>query len=110
MGHEDAAARIQEEGVDILVDLQGHTLGGRSEIVAARPAPIQANYRSRLHTSMIGTDFGCLMPRRFYFMVELVRVSKQKELSLSWLIRAHNTRHPLLRYTVELIPQSAVNK
>lgn len=44
-GHEEAARRIREERIDILVDLQGHTLGGRSEIVAARPSPIQVDDR-----------------------------------------------------------------
>lgn len=42
-GYADAAAWIREKHVDILVDLQGHTLGGRGEIAAAHPAPIQVD-------------------------------------------------------------------
>lgn len=52
MGHERAASRVREEGVDILVDLQGHTLGGRNEIMAARPAPIQVNPWSHAATAI----------------------------------------------------------
>jgi predicted O-linked N-acetylglucosamine transferase (SPINDLY family) len=40
----EAARRIFEDGVDILVDLMGYTGGARTQILALRPAPIQANY------------------------------------------------------------------
>ncbi|CAM9596349.1 unnamed protein product [Ectocarpus sp. 4 AP-2014] len=43
-GHSESAERIRADGVDILVDLQGHTLGGRGQITAARPALVQVNY------------------------------------------------------------------
>jgi predicted O-linked N-acetylglucosamine transferase (SPINDLY family) len=39
-----AAARIRELEVDILVDLAGFTRGARFGILARRPAPIQVNY------------------------------------------------------------------
>ncbi|MDA8230197.1 MAG: tetratricopeptide repeat protein [Magnetospirillum sp.] len=38
------AGRIAADGVDILVDLTGYTRGGRPDVLAARPAPIQVNY------------------------------------------------------------------
>ncbi|MBF0179075.1 MAG: tetratricopeptide repeat protein [Magnetococcales bacterium] len=38
---EDAARRIREDGVDILVDLQGFTRGARLAICSHRPAPVQ---------------------------------------------------------------------
>lgn len=44
LSFEQAARRIHEDGVDILVDLTGYTTGGRTEILALRPAPIQVNY------------------------------------------------------------------
>ena len=38
------AQRIAQDGIDILVDLKGHTGGGRPEILAYRPAPIQVHF------------------------------------------------------------------
>lgn len=40
-----AAQRIAAEGVDILFDLNSYMPGGRPEIAAQRPAPVQVNYR-----------------------------------------------------------------
>ena len=39
-----AAKRIREDGIDILVDLKGHTRHSRFELLAARPAPVQVSY------------------------------------------------------------------
>ena len=39
-----AATRIYEDGIDILVDLNGYTLGARTGILARRPAPVQVNF------------------------------------------------------------------
>jgi predicted O-linked N-acetylglucosamine transferase (SPINDLY family) len=44
VSHSDAARRIYDDEVDILVDLKGYTGGARAEIMAYRPAPIQVNY------------------------------------------------------------------
>jgi predicted O-linked N-acetylglucosamine transferase (SPINDLY family) len=40
----DAAARIREDGIDILVDAGGHTTGARFGITARRPALLQVLY------------------------------------------------------------------
>lgn len=40
----EAARRIAEDGIDILVDLKGYTQHSRTPILALRPAPIQVNY------------------------------------------------------------------
>ncbi len=40
----EAARRIREDGVDILVDLKGYTQDARPQILALRPAPVQVNY------------------------------------------------------------------
>ena len=41
---EQVAARIRDDGIDILVDLKGHTAGAPPRILALRPAPIQTHY------------------------------------------------------------------
>jgi predicted O-linked N-acetylglucosamine transferase (SPINDLY family) len=38
------AERIARDGIDVLVDLMGHTGGSRPEVLALRPAPVQANW------------------------------------------------------------------
>lgn len=52
---ERVARRIYEDGVDILVDLKGHTLNAPTEVFALRPAPIQVNYKG--YPGTIGGDF-----------------------------------------------------
>jgi predicted O-linked N-acetylglucosamine transferase (SPINDLY family) len=42
--HRSAAERIRADGVEVLVDLKGHTQGNRLEILAFRPSPVQASW------------------------------------------------------------------
>ncbi len=51
----EAAQTINDDGIDILVDLAGHTRGGRLELFAMRPAPIQVHYLG--YSATIGADF-----------------------------------------------------
>jgi len=44
MSDRAAAERIRADGIDILLDLKGYTLGARNGILAFRPSPIQVNY------------------------------------------------------------------
>jgi protein O-GlcNAc transferase len=44
LSHREAATRIHSDGVDVLVDLKGHTHRARPKILAFRPAPVQVNY------------------------------------------------------------------
>src|SRR5690606_30700141 len=55
MSFSEAAQRIHEDGVDILVDLAGHTRGTRLEIFALRPVPIQVHYLG--YSATIGARF-----------------------------------------------------
>jgi predicted O-linked N-acetylglucosamine transferase (SPINDLY family) len=51
----DVAALVRELGVDVLIDLTGHTEMSRASILALRPAPIQVSYLGLLGT--MGADF-----------------------------------------------------
>lgn len=50
-----AAERINADGVDILIDLSGHTRHSRTDVLALRPAPIQVNYLG--YPGTLGADF-----------------------------------------------------
>jgi predicted O-linked N-acetylglucosamine transferase (SPINDLY family) len=52
---EACARRIHDDGIHILIDLQGHTGYSRMNLLALRPAPIQVNYIGHPGTS--GADF-----------------------------------------------------
>jgi protein O-GlcNAc transferase len=52
--HLEAARRIRGDGIDILVDLKGYTLGSRPQITALRPAPVQVNWLG--FPGSMGTD------------------------------------------------------
>lgn len=41
---DEAAHRIAADGIDILVDVNGHTRDARTDVFARRPAPIQVNW------------------------------------------------------------------
>ena len=47
---ERTAQRIRDDGIDVLVDLNGHTRGARSEIFAMRPASVQLSWLGYLGT------------------------------------------------------------
>ena len=47
----DAASLIASDGLDVLVDLWGHTAGGRLGVFALKPAPIQAAWINYVQTT-----------------------------------------------------------
>lgn len=51
----ELAALIRELEIDILVDLNGHTQGARTDVLAMRPAPVQINYLG--YPGTMGADY-----------------------------------------------------
>ena len=55
LSNEDVARRMRDDGIDIAVDLKGHTRGSRFELLAWRPAPVQATFLG--YPATTGADF-----------------------------------------------------
>ncbi|HEX5864500.1 MAG TPA: hypothetical protein VF014_09660, partial [Casimicrobiaceae bacterium] len=51
LGDQEAAARIRADGIDLLIDLNGHTPGHRLLVFALRPAPVQASWLDYFDTT-----------------------------------------------------------
>ncbi|WP_130470853.1 tetratricopeptide repeat protein, partial [Candidatus Magnetaquicoccus inordinatus] len=55
LSHQDAAQRILDDGVHILVEMKGYTKDSRLEVPALRPAPIQVSWLG--YPGTVGADF-----------------------------------------------------
>ncbi|MBF0125246.1 MAG: TIGR03032 family protein, partial [Magnetococcales bacterium] len=55
MSYQQAAQRIHDDGIDLLIDLKGHTKLARTQILAYRPAPVQIAWLG--YPGSMGADF-----------------------------------------------------
>jgi protein O-GlcNAc transferase len=55
LGDAAIAARIAQDGIDILLDMKGYTGGSRPGVLALRPVPVQVNYLG--YPGTMGADF-----------------------------------------------------
>lgn len=55
MSDDEAAQRIADDGIDILVDVNGHTRDARTGVFARRPAPILVNWLG--YPGSMGSDY-----------------------------------------------------
>jgi predicted O-linked N-acetylglucosamine transferase (SPINDLY family) len=81
MNDEQAAEAIARDGIDILVDVNGHTRDARTALFARRPAPIQVNWLgypgtmgSPYHHYIIGDDWITPPGAELYFSEKVVRL------------------------------------
>jgi predicted O-linked N-acetylglucosamine transferase (SPINDLY family) len=76
-----AAATIAEDGIDILVDVNGHTRDSRTALFARRPAPIQVNWLgypgtmgSSYHHYIIADDWITPPEAELYYSEKVLRL------------------------------------
>jgi predicted O-linked N-acetylglucosamine transferase (SPINDLY family) len=81
MSDDEAAAKIAADGIDILVDVNGHTRDARTAVFARRPAPIQVNWLgfpstmgSPYHHYIVADDW--IIPRasEIYYSEKVLRL------------------------------------
>jgi predicted O-linked N-acetylglucosamine transferase (SPINDLY family) len=96
-----AAQRIVDDGIQVLVDMQGHTYGSRLGLLAMRPAPVIANWLgfpgsvgTSFHNYIIADDF--IIPPEFeiYYSEKIARLPCYQPNDRKRLVADHcPTRH-----------------
>lgn len=58
LSDEEIAREMRKDGIDVLIDLSGHSAGGRPSVLALRPAPLQVSWLGYLCTTgLASVDF-----------------------------------------------------
>jgi predicted O-linked N-acetylglucosamine transferase (SPINDLY family) len=90
-GDREVAALLRRREVDIAVDLMGYTQDSRPSILAARPAPIQANYLG--FPATMGADFiDYIIADRFVIPPERAEDYTEKPVYLPDTFQANDAR------------------
>ena len=79
MSDDEAAQRIVDDGIDILVDVNGHTRDARTAVFARRPAPILVNWLG--YPGTMGSDF------HHYIVADPWTIPEEMELYYSEAVR-----------------------
>jgi predicted O-linked N-acetylglucosamine transferase (SPINDLY family) len=81
LSDDEAAGRIAADGIDILVDVNGHTRDSRTGVFARRPAPLQVNWLgypgsmgSPYHHYLIADDWIIPPESEIYYSETIVRL------------------------------------
>lgn len=81
LSDDDAADRIAADGIDILVDVNGHTRDARLGVFARRPAPIQVNWLgypgtmgSPFHHYIVADDWIVPPSHEMYYSERVLRL------------------------------------
>jgi predicted O-linked N-acetylglucosamine transferase (SPINDLY family) len=81
LSDEEAARKISGEGIDILVDVNGHTRDSRTGVFARRPAPVQVNWlgypgtmATPYHHYIIADDWIIPEGSEIYYSEKVVRL------------------------------------
>ncbi len=83
MTDDQVAAKIQQDEIDILVDLAGHTANNRLLVLARKPAPIQASYLGYPNTTglqtvdyLIADKYVCPKSAERYYTESVVKLPR----------------------------------
>ncbi|AOD14209.1 UDP-N-acetylglucosamine-peptide N-acetylglucosaminyltransferase [Xanthomonas fragariae] len=83
LGHLATAHHIRDQGIDLLFDLRGWGGGGRPEVFALRPAPVQVNWLAYPGTSgapwidyVLGDGFALPPSLEPFYSEKVVRLSR----------------------------------
>ncbi|HUF81587.1 MAG TPA: tetratricopeptide repeat protein [Burkholderiales bacterium] len=96
----DAAQLMRNDDIDILLDVAGHTTGGRFAITAQRPARLQVNY--------LGFSCSLASPRVDYAIVDRYVGSDDKEWTEARVFLPHT--HFLYDFRGQLAPSTVTRR